>query len=84
MDKGRNLSRKIKGWSKSWIEAKEIVRNKMLKKHSDYDYVLAGHTHYPEIHSEGDTTYINSGSFCDEECSYIEIDKFGNAKLKYV
>jgi predicted phosphodiesterase len=84
LDKRKSLSRKIKGWSKSWIEAKEIVRTKMLKKHSGFDYVLAGHTHYPEIYVENDMTYINSGSFCDEECSYIEIDNFGNAKLKYI
>jgi UDP-2,3-diacylglucosamine pyrophosphatase LpxH len=41
--------------------------------------VICGHTHVAEVSNE----YINLGSFCEETCSYLTIDKKGNIKLDF-
>lgn len=84
--KVQKLSRFLKRSSKSWIRAKDIVRDKFIQKHhKDADVLLAGHTHYSEEYHDAktNTTYINSGSFCDDVCSWIEIDEYGKAYLTY-
>lgn len=86
-DKRHVVTRKLKAWSKSWVRAKDIVRERYLAKEGRYnDIIAAGHTHYPEIvYSEDyNCTYINSGSFCDQWCSYITIDNDGTYKLNYI
>ena len=87
LDKKNILTRRLKAWSKSWVRAKDIVSKKFLDKHGrEYDVIMAGHTHYPE--ERYDVTYkccyINSGSFCDEMCSFIQIHSDGTAKLTYI
>lgn len=87
IDRKNILTRRLKAWSKSWVRAKDIVSERFLAKRGySYDVIMAGHTHYPE--ERYDITYkcnyINSGSFCDEMCTYIKIDAEGTAKLTYI
>jgi UDP-2,3-diacylglucosamine pyrophosphatase LpxH len=85
IDKSHKLTRKLKKVSKAWIQAKEIVAKKFLDKHGKrVDVCLAGHTHYPEMtySNTHNCYYVNSGSFCDEKCTYIEIYKDGSFDLK--
>ena len=42
-----------------------------------YDKIICGHTHLPEHRDK----YINTGSFCEEECGYVVIDKKGKIRL---
>jgi predicted phosphodiesterase len=46
--------------------------------------LLAGHTHYAEVRKIDSCTYINSGSFCEHKCSYVEIYSDGKFELKYI
>jgi hypothetical protein len=47
---------------------------------------LKKHIHYCEMYIDNDTKkqYYNSGSFCDEPCHYLLIDKNGNVDLKEI
>ena len=45
----------------------------------DKDYIICGHSHNGEI----DGKYINTGSFCEDVCSYVVIDKNGKAEIFY-
>jgi len=84
-DKSYKTSRALKRLSKSWIDAKNIVSRKFVEKYGKlYDVLLAGHTHYAEIKYFETCVYINSGSFCDNICSYIKIYSDGKFKLKYI
>lgn len=51
------------------------------KKHK-YDFVICGHTHFPEIDNE--LGYANSGAFTISTPTYITIDDYGNVKLNYI
>jgi predicted phosphodiesterase len=85
IDKSHYLSRLTKKMSKSWIDAKNIVAKKFIAKHgSKYDVLLAGHTHFPEIVTHEYGTYINSGSFCEKACSFVEIYDDGKFELKSI
>jgi len=84
-DPSHTLTRHIKRLSKSWIRAKDIVRSKFVLKHQKTaEILIAGHTHYPEIRHFAKCTYINTGSFCDEVCSYCIIDDYGDFELVYI
>jgi predicted phosphodiesterase len=84
-DRTHKTSRFLKRLSKSWIEAKDIVCKKFVEKYGKkHDVLLAGHTHYAEIRKIDSCTYINSGSFCEHRCSYVEIYPDGKFKLKYI
>lgn len=84
-DKTHKTSRALKHYSKSWIDAKNAVSRKFVEKHGkQYDVLLAGHTHHPEIKKFKTCVYINSGSFCDTRCSYVQICSDGNFKLQYI
>lgn len=45
----------------------------------DKDFIICGHSHVGEI----DEKYINTGSFCEDVCSYITIDSKGDAEIVY-
>ena len=47
------------------------------------DSIICGHSHKPE-HIYDEFEYINTGSFCEEKCSYVVIDKKGKARLIYL
>lgn len=83
IDASHNLSRMIKRLSKSWIDAKNIVASKFIAKHGmKYDVILAGHTHFPEVVEYFGGYYVNSGSFCEKVCTYVEIYDDGSFQLK--
>jgi UDP-2,3-diacylglucosamine pyrophosphatase LpxH len=83
-DKNHNASRMLKRMSKSWIKAKDIVRKKFVERHGcKNDILVAGHTHYPEVVHLDNCSYINTGSFCEDRCSYLEIYDDGSFELKY-
>jgi len=85
IDKNHNTSRMLKRMSKSWVKAKDIVCKKFVEKYgAKYDVLLAGHTHHAEVKYMNNCTYINSGSFCEEKCSYVEIYEDGTFSLKYL
>ena len=86
-DKKHRVTRKLKTWSKSWIDAKNHVSRRFIEKKGHYyDILVAGHTHYPEtIHSRAVCCYyVNTGSFCDERCSYLVIQNDGSFDLRYI
>jgi len=85
IDKSHRISRLTKKLSKSWIQAKDIVRTKFVEKRGKkYDVLMAGHTHHAEIVDCGACVYVNSGSFCEVKCSYIKIYEHGNFELIFV
>jgi len=57
----------------SFIEKNSKVKQNALKyiEMNEYEKVICGHTHTPEQ----DKKYINTGSFCEEKCSFVLIDK---------
>lgn len=71
----------FKSRSNSFIEKSSKVKENALKyiDKNGFDLVICGHTHVPEVCEK----YINLGSFCEERCSYLTIDKNGNIKLDF-
>jgi hypothetical protein len=87
LQKNQKISRKLKSMSKSWIRAKDIIADGFIKKHGKkFDFIFAGHTHNPETRycKDHECWYYNSGSFCDEPCHYLLIDKHGDVTLKEI
>jgi hypothetical protein len=88
IDKSKRFSRWIKRKSKSFLNIRFNVRNKALNHISgtNYDAIVGGHIHYAESYTcpNSNKEYHNSGSFCDEPCHYLLIDKDGNVDLKEI
>jgi UDP-2,3-diacylglucosamine pyrophosphatase LpxH len=86
LDRSKKFSRWLKRTSKIFLNVKIKIRNKALDyiKDKPYDCIIGGHIHFAEIHKEEDKEYANSGSFCDEPCHYLLIDKEGNVTLKEI
>ena len=88
IDRSRKFSRWLKRTSKSFLKIKTNIRDKALNyiKDKDYDAIFGGHIHFAESFKCSDTgkEYHNSGSFCDEPCHYLLIDKEGNVTLKEI
>ena len=87
LQKNQKISRKLKAVSKSWIRAKDIIADGVIKKHGKhFDMIFAGHTHHPEnrFYKDYNCWYFNSGSFCDNNCSYICIDDDGIADISFL
>ena len=85
LNKSQKLARKIKSMSKSVVKAKEIVSKKFVEKHGEkYDVLLAGHTHFPEIKVFSNCQYVNSGSFCENLCSYGVVYEDGSFDIEYI
>ena len=64
----------------SFIEKNSKVKQNALDyiEMNGYDKIICGHTHTPEQEKK----YINTGSFCEEKCSFVVINKEG-IKLIY-
>ena len=43
--------------------------------------MICSHTHFPYRDRRDGILFVNTGSFCDNPCSYITISKSGNAQL---
>ena len=87
LDRSKKFSRWIKRTSKRFLQVKVKIRNKALDyiKDKPFDAIVGGHIHFAEsfVCSEG-KEYHNSGSFCDDPCHYLIIDKEGNFSLKEI
>lgn len=71
----------FKSRSDSFVEKSSKVKENAIKyiDKNGFDQVICGHTHVPEISDR----YLNLGSFCEEQCTYLTIDKKGNIKLDF-
>jgi len=71
----------FKSKSNSFVEKSSKVKDNALKyiEKNQFDKVICGHTHVPEVSEK----YINLGSFCEDKCSYLTIDKKGKIKLDF-
>ena len=71
----------FKNKTNNFVEKSSDVKRNALKyiDLNSYDSIICGHTHMPE-HSE---RYVNCGSFCEDECSYVTIDKKGKIRLDF-
>jgi UDP-2,3-diacylglucosamine pyrophosphatase LpxH len=74
-----NFFRLFKHHTNDFVEKSSDIKQNALKyiEINNYDNIICGHTHLPEHSGK----YINTGSFCEKECSYIVIDKKGNITL---
>jgi len=88
IDRSKKFSRWLKRTSKVFLNVKVKIRNKALDyiKDKDYDAIIGGHIHFAESFKclESGKEYHNSGSFCDDPCHYLIIDKKGNVTLKEI
>ncbi len=88
IDRSKKFSRWLKRTSKVFLNVKIKIRNKALDhiKNTEYDAIVGGHIHFAEsfVCSESGKEYHNSGSFCDEPCHYLIIDKEGKVTLKEI
>ena len=86
LDRSKKFSRWLKRTSKIFLNVKVKIRNKALDfiRDKPYDCIIGGHIHFAEVYKEGNKEYANSGSFCDEPCNYLLIDKEGNVTLKEI
>ena len=71
----------FKNKTNDFVEKSSDVKRNAIKyiDLNSYDSIICGHTHMPE-HSE---RYVNCGSFCEDECSYVTIDKKGKIRLDF-
>ena len=88
LDRNKKFSRWVKRTSKLFLQVKLRVRSQAMDFIADkpYDAIFGGHIHYAEIYKDRATgkEYYNSGSFCDDPCHYLLIDKMGVVTLKEV
>jgi UDP-2,3-diacylglucosamine pyrophosphatase LpxH len=63
----------------NFIEKSGNIKQNALKyiQMNGYDKIICGHTHIPENNDK----YINTGSFCEKQISYIVINKSGKINL---
>ena len=63
----------FKHHSKNFIEKSGKIKHNALKhiNENGYDKVIYGHSHIPDH----DDKCINTGSFCEKECSFVIINK---------
>lgn len=71
--------RLLKHRTNSFIEKAGDMKKNALKyiEFNNYDKVICGHSHIAEY----DDKYINTGSFCEKETSFVIIDKNNNIEL---
>jgi UDP-2,3-diacylglucosamine pyrophosphatase LpxH len=88
LDRSKKFSRWLKRTSKIFLNVKVKIRNKAIDfiKDREYDCIIGGHIHFAESFKclVSGKEYHNSGSFCDEPCHYLIIDKEGEVTLKEI
>lgn len=65
--RSNRFSEYVKYTSKSWLNVIKRVRSRAIdyaEKHN-LRFVVCGHVHHQEVHTENERTYINTGSFMD-------------------
>lgn len=84
LDPSFYLPRLLKRSSKTFLRATEKIRDRAIeyaKKHKA-NIICVGHTHMPLTYEKDRVRYVNSGSWTNENCSYICILK-GITTIKY-
>lgn len=77
----------IKNLSKAYTKNCSQVREKAIKDvllygdTTSHAYVICGHTHKAEQHTQDNITYINCGCWTDKINTYVRIDNYGKATL---
>ena len=76
---GEAFFRIFKHQTKNFIEKSGKIKHNALKyiNENGYDKVIYGHSHLPD----NEENCINTGSFCEKECSFVVIDKKNNINL---
>jgi UDP-2,3-diacylglucosamine pyrophosphatase LpxH len=71
--------RLFKARTNDFIEKSSDIKKNALKyiEINNYDKIICGHTHLPE----DDDKYINIGSFCEKQASFVLINKNNQVKL---
>ena len=71
----------FKNKTNNFVEKSSDVKRNALKyiDLNSYGSIVCGHTHMPENSGR----YVNCGSFCEDECSYVTIDKKGKIRLDF-
>lgn len=71
--KKRHMSGFVKKRYKVWLRVSKRVAKGAIKYAAprSVDYVFCGHTHDHLVTTQGRVTYINSGSWVENPCSYI-------------
>ena len=71
----------FKNKTNDFVEKSSDVKRNALKyiDLNSYDSIICGHTHIPENSGR----YVNCGSFCEDKCSYVTIDKKGKIRLDF-
>lgn len=74
-----DLFRLLKNRTNNFIEKAGDMKKNALRyiKFNHYNKIICGHSHIAEY----DDIYINTGSFCEKECSFVIIDKKNEIKL---
>jgi UDP-2,3-diacylglucosamine pyrophosphatase LpxH len=69
----------FKHHTNDFVEKSGDVKKNALKyiEVNNYDKIICGHTHLPEY----DNKYINTGSFCEKQASFVLINKNNQIKL---
>jgi len=72
----------FKHHTKNFVEKSGKIKYNALKyiKENGYDKVIYGHSHIPDH----DDKCINTGSFCEEKCSFVLINKKNEILLNYL
>lgn len=82
--KKQALARALKKKSKGFVKCCDNLKKRAIDyaELKGYDYVIVGHTH--QYHLSLPCKYVNDGCFTEIDCSYLEINNFGNMLLKFV
>jgi len=69
----------FKHQTNNFIEKSGDMKKNALKyiEFNNYDKVICGHSHIAEYSDK----YVNTGSFCEEKCSFVVIDNKNNIDL---
>ena len=72
--------RLLKHKTNNFVEKSGDMKKNALKyiEFNNFDKVICGHSHLKEYSEK----YINTGSFCEKECSFVIIDNKEEIKLK--
>lgn len=75
-----DMFRLFKHKTNNFVEKASDMKKNALKyiEFNNYDKVICGHSHTADY----DDKYINTGSFCEKECSFVIIDNKEEIKLK--
>ncbi len=77
----------VKRFSKRFLgitseKQKDVATKLSIKKKAGV--IICSHTHIPYMGTKNGILYVNSGSFCENPCTFVTIDKDGGVKLEKI